>query len=59
MQPDMLVVRHQAPGSAAYLADRVGCRVVNAGDGAHQHPTQALLDAFTMRRHHGRLDGKR
>jgi aspartate carbamoyltransferase catalytic subunit len=59
MQPDMLVVRHRAPGSAAYLADRVGCRVVNAGDGAHQHPTQALLDAFTMRRHHGRLEGLR
>lgn len=59
MQPDMLVVRHSAPGSAAYLADRVGCRVVNAGDGAHQHPTQALLDAFTMRRHHGRLEGLR
>ena len=59
MQPDMLVVRHRSPGAAHYLSTRIGCRVVNAGDGAHQHPTQALLDAFTMRRHHGRLEGLR
>lgn len=55
MQPDLLVVRHQAAGAAAYLAQRLDCRVVNAGDGAHEHPTQALLDAFTIRRHFGRL----
>ena len=59
MQPDMLVVRHSSAGAASYLSKRVGCRVVNAGDGAHQHPTQALLDAFTMRRHHGRLQDLR
>jgi aspartate carbamoyltransferase catalytic subunit len=57
MQPDMIVVRHAAPGAAAYLARRLQCSVVNAGDGAHEHPTQALLDAFTMRRRFGRLDG--
>ncbi|MEM7247614.1 MAG: aspartate carbamoyltransferase catalytic subunit [Acidobacteriota bacterium] len=57
MQPDMVVVRHQSAGAASYLAERMHCRVVNAGDGAHQHPTQALLDAFTMRRHFGRLEG--
>ena len=57
MQPDLLVVRHPCSGAPAYLARRLGCHVVNAGDGSHEHPTQALLDAFTMRRHFGRFRG--
>jgi len=50
MRPDILVIRHAAAGAAALLAQKVGCAVVNAGDGAHEHPTQALLDALTIRR---------
>jgi len=50
MRPDILVIRHAAAGAAALLAQKVGCSVVNAGDGAHEHPTQALLDALTIRR---------
>jgi aspartate carbamoyltransferase catalytic subunit len=57
MQPDLVVLRHAMAGAAAFLARKLRCRVVNAGDGAHEHPTQALLDAFTIRRHFGRLDG--
>jgi len=57
MQPDVVVIRHAASGAPHYVAERVRCRVVNAGDGAHEHPTQALLDAFTIRRAKGRLDG--
>ncbi len=59
MRPDLLVVRHGASGAAAYLARRLRCAIINAGDGAHEHPTQALLDAFTIKRHLGRLDGLR
>jgi aspartate carbamoyltransferase catalytic subunit len=59
MRPDMLVVRHGSSGAAGYLARRVRCPVVNGGDGAHAHPTQALLDAFTIRKHLGKLDGLR
>ncbi|WP_102958310.1 aspartate carbamoyltransferase catalytic subunit [Mangrovicella endophytica] len=55
MQPDILVVRHHAAGAVALLAQKVGCSVVNAGDGAHEHPTQALLDALTIRRHKGKI----
>lgn len=55
MQPDILVVRHQAAGAAELLAQKVGCSVINAGDGAHEHPTQALLDAATIQRHKGRV----
>jgi aspartate carbamoyltransferase catalytic subunit len=55
MRPDILVIRHSAAGAAALLAQKVGCSVVNAGDGAHEHPTQALLDALTIRRAKGRL----
>jgi aspartate carbamoyltransferase catalytic subunit len=51
MNPDILVVRHSSSGSAAFLADRLKCSVINAGDGWHAHPTQALLDAYTLRRH--------
>ncbi|MBA5778014.1 aspartate carbamoyltransferase catalytic subunit [Stappia sp. F7233] len=53
MNPDILVVRHHAAGAVHLLAQKVGCSVINAGDGAHEHPTQALLDALTMRRHKG------
>ena len=55
MRPDILVVRHHAAGAVALLAQKVGCSVVNAGDGAHEHPTQALLDALTIRRRKGRV----
>ncbi|MDJ0929876.1 aspartate carbamoyltransferase catalytic subunit [Breoghania sp.] len=57
MHPDLLVVRHHAAGAVRLLADKVSCSVVNAGDGAHEHPTQALLDALTMRRHKGKIAG--
>ena len=57
MHPDLLVVRHRASGAVALLASKLDCSVVNAGDGAHEHPTQALLDALTIRRNKGRLDG--
>ncbi len=56
MHPDILVVRHAAAGAPQLLARKVGCSVINAGDGAHEHPTQALLDALTIRRHKGQLD---
>ena len=55
MHPDILVVRHQNSGAVALLAKKVNCSVINAGDGRHEHPTQALLDALTIRRHKGRL----
>jgi aspartate carbamoyltransferase catalytic subunit len=57
MRPDILVVRHYAAGAAELLAQKVDCSVINAGDGAHQHPTQALLDALTIRRAKGRIAG--
>jgi aspartate carbamoyltransferase catalytic subunit len=57
MQPDVLVIRHPASGAPHWVAERLGVSVVNAGDGAHEHPTQALLDAFTIRRKKGRLEG--
>jgi aspartate carbamoyltransferase catalytic subunit len=57
MRPDMLAVRHHAAGAVALLAAKVDCSVINAGDGAHQHPTQALLDALTIRRNKGRIQG--
>jgi aspartate carbamoyltransferase catalytic subunit len=53
MQPDLLVVRHHAAGAVELLAQKVACSVINAGDGAHEHPTQALLDALTLRRRKG------
>ncbi|MBM3518177.1 MAG: aspartate carbamoyltransferase catalytic subunit [Alphaproteobacteria bacterium] len=57
MQPDVLVVRHPESGAVALLAQKVDCAVINAGDGSHAHPTQALLDALTIRRRKGRLAG--
>jgi aspartate carbamoyltransferase catalytic subunit len=56
MHPDIIVVRHNAAGAVHLLARKVGCSVINAGDGAHEHPTQALLDALTIRRHKGRVE---
>ncbi|EKE43725.1 aspartate carbamoyltransferase catalytic subunit [Oceaniovalibus guishaninsula JLT2003] len=55
MHPDLLVVRHPHSGAVALLAEKVNCAVINAGDGRHEHPTQALLDALTIRRTKGRL----
>src|SRR6195952_294882 len=57
MHPDIIVVRHHQAGAVHLLARKVSCSVVNAGDGAHEHPTQALLDALTIRRNKGRIEG--
>ncbi len=57
MHPDLIVMRHSAPGAHALLARHMKASIVNAGDGAHEHPTQALLDAYTLRKRFGRLDG--
>jgi aspartate carbamoyltransferase catalytic subunit len=57
MHPDLIVVRHYAAGAVHLLARKVDCAVINAGDGAHEHPTQALLDALTIRRNKGRIQG--
>jgi aspartate carbamoyltransferase catalytic subunit len=57
MHPDVLVVRHSESGAVALLARHVNCAVINAGDGSHEHPTQALLDALTIRRRKGRIEG--
>ena len=57
MRPDLIVVRHHAAGAVQLLARKVDCAVINAGDGAHEHPTQALLDALTIRRNKGRIRG--
>ena len=57
MRPDVLVIRHSSAGAAALLSQKVSCAVVNAGDGQHEHPTQALLDAFTIRERKGRIKG--
>ena len=59
MKVDMVVMRHPNPGAAKFLSDRIGAKVVNAGDGTHEHPTQALLDAFTIREKLGTLEGKK
>src|SRR5262247_1830701 len=56
MHPDLIVVRHHASGAVELLAKKVDCSVINAGDGSHEHPTQALLDALTIRRNKGRIE---
>ncbi|MGU9981878.1 aspartate carbamoyltransferase catalytic subunit [Phreatobacter sp. HK31-P] len=56
MHPDILIMRHAASGAVELLAKKVDCSVVNAGDGTHEHPTQALLDALTIRRNKGRIE---
>ncbi|WP_419814222.1 aspartate carbamoyltransferase catalytic subunit [Glacieibacterium sp.] len=57
MHPDGIVIRHQAAGAVQLIAEKVDCPVLNAGDGRHEHPTQALLDALTIRRRKGRIEG--
>ena len=57
MRPDLIVVRHHCSGAVELLSKKVTCSVVNAGDGSHEHPTQALLDALTIRRRLGKIDG--
>ena len=57
MHPDVLVVRHPESGAVHLLSEKVDCAVVNAGDGSHEHPTQALLDALRIRQRKGRLGG--
>ena len=59
MHPDVLVVRHPESGAVRLLSEKVAAAVINAGDGSHEHPTQALLDALTIRRRKGRLEGLR
>ena len=57
LEADFIVLRHQASGAARFLADRCRASIINAGDGTHEHPTQALLDAFTIRQHKGGFAG--
>ncbi len=59
MKVDMIVMRHPAPGAPHFLSNRISARIINAGDGTHEHPTQALLDAYSMREHLGDLEGKK
>jgi len=59
MKVDMIVMRHASPGAAIFLAKKVNAKIINAGDGAHEHPTQALLDAFSMQEKLGDLKGKK
>ncbi len=57
LHADIIVIRHSSAGAARFLADRLAVSVINAGDGAHEHPTQALLDAYTIRKKKGRVAG--
>jgi len=59
MHPDLIVMRHSAPGAHALLARHMKASIINAGDGSHEHPTQALLDAYTLRKRFGKLEGLR
>lgn len=59
MKVDMVVMRHPSPGAAAYLSTRVQANIINAGDGTHEHPTQALLDAYSIRERLGSVAGKK
>jgi aspartate carbamoyltransferase catalytic subunit len=59
MRPDLLVVRHSSPGAAKFFSELTGVSTVNAGDGAHEHPTQGLLDVFTLTRRWGEIGGRR
>ncbi|MEM9399002.1 MAG: aspartate carbamoyltransferase catalytic subunit [Verrucomicrobiota bacterium] len=58
LNADFIILRHRAPGAALFLAERLKASIINAGDGAHEHPTQALLDTFTAREKLGSLEGK-
>ena len=57
LQADIIVLRHSSPGSSRFLAERLHSSIINAGDGAHEHPTQGLLDIFTIREKFGRIEG--
>jgi len=57
LRADIIVLRHSSAGSSRFLADRLSASIINAGDGAHEHPTQGLLDAFTILERLGRIDG--
>src|SRR3546814_5089582 len=59
MRPDVLVVRHPDSGAVQLLAEKMNCAVINGGDGSHEHPTQALPDALTIRRRLGNIEGLR
>ncbi|MDO8367813.1 MAG: aspartate carbamoyltransferase catalytic subunit, partial [Saprospiraceae bacterium] len=59
MKVDMVVMRHPAPGACVYLSSRIPANIINAGDGTHEHPTQALLDAFSIRERLGDVAGKK
>ena len=59
MKVDMIVMRHASPGAAHYLSERIDAQIINAGDGTHEHPTQALLDAYSMQEKIGDLKGKK
>lgn len=59
MKVDMIVMRHPAPGAPHFLAGRIPANIINAGDGTHEHPTQALLDAYSLSTHLGNLEGKK
>ncbi|MFV0416785.1 MAG: aspartate carbamoyltransferase catalytic subunit [Chthoniobacterales bacterium] len=59
LHADIIVLRHSSPGAAKFLSERLQASIINAGDGAHEHPTQGLLDIFTMREHLGSLTGKK
>src|SRR6476620_2304985 len=59
MKVDMIVMRHASPGAAVFLSKKVNSKIINAGDGAHEHPTQALLDAFSIQERLGSLKGKK
>ena len=59
MKVDMVVMRHPAPGAPHFLSKKISANIVNAGDGTHEHPTQALLDAFSIRRQLGAVEGKK
>jgi aspartate carbamoyltransferase catalytic subunit len=59
MKVDMVVMRHPNPGACVFLSKHIDAKIINAGDGAHEHPTQALLDAYSIREKHGTLKGKK
>src|SRR5210317_1604832 len=59
MKVDMIVMRHPAPGAAVFLSNHIDANIINAGDGTHEHPTQALLDAYSIREKLGSIEGKK
>lgn len=59
MKVDMVVMRHPSPGAPVFLSQHINASIINAGDGTHEHPTQALLDAFSIREKLGKVEGKK